>query len=63
MRSLYELDITQLKRVRQAIAEFEARPEAERARKRHLFDALRQEEKELRRYCRRASGLRQALAA
>jgi hypothetical protein len=63
MRSLYDLDIAQLKRVRQAIAAFEAKPEAERTRKRYLLDALRQEEKQLRHYCRRAPQLRQLLAA
>jgi septal ring factor EnvC (AmiA/AmiB activator) len=63
MRSLFELDIAQLKHVQQAIAEFEARPEAEQARKRYLLDALRQEDKSLRQYCQRAPWLRQQLAA
>ena len=63
MRSLFELDIAQLKHVQQAIAEFEARPEAEQARKRYLLDALRQEDKSLRQYRQRAPGLRQQLAA
>jgi hypothetical protein len=63
MRSLIALDYTQLKRIQEAIAVLEARPAAEQIRKRHLLNALQQEEKELRRYCRCTNGQRQALAA
>ncbi len=63
MRSLMALDYGQWKRVQEAIAILEARPVSEQVRKRHLLDALRQEEKELHRSCRRANDHRKSLAA
>lgn len=53
MRSLLVLDIAQLNRLQSKIAELEAQPEIERARKQHLLHALRTEEKSLRQYNRR----------
>ena len=53
MRSLLALDIAQLNRLRSKIAELEAQPEIEQARKQHLLRALRTEEKSLRQYNRR----------
>jgi hypothetical protein len=53
MRSLLALDIAQLNRLRFKIAELEARPVMEQARKYHLLQALRIEEKSLRQYNRR----------
>ncbi len=53
MRSLLALDIAQINRLRSKIAELEAQPMMEQARKQHLLRALRIEEKSLRQYNRR----------
>jgi hypothetical protein len=57
MRSLLALDSAQLNRLRSKIAELEARPTVEQARKQHLLEALRAEEKSLRQYNRRVHPL------
>jgi len=53
MRSLLALDIAQLNRLRSKIAELEAQPAMEQARKQHLLRALHVEETSLRQYNRR----------
>lgn len=50
MRSLLTLDTAQLSRLQAKLAELEAEPTAEQVRKWHLLEALRAEEKSLRRY-------------
>jgi len=63
MRSLMSLDIAQLEALRSKIAELEALPPAEQARKQCLLNALRCEEKSLRQYNRRLIGKTVAQAA
>jgi hypothetical protein len=53
MRSLMALDAAQLNALRAKIAELEARPAIERARKQYLLAALRREEKCIRQNNRR----------
>jgi len=53
MRSVLSLDVAQLNHLRAKIAELEAKPPTEQARKQCLLQALRLEERSLRQYTRR----------